>query len=91
MGKILDKGVTIVEDTLAYLAKYWIGKDLAGYCELATALGLTDEDIRRHPDLEDPYILVDENLSLLTAFDVQGTYQILSDDDFAGMIELLRI
>ena len=91
MGKILNKGVAIVEDTLAYLAKYWIGRDLAGYCELATALGLTDEDIRRHPDLEDPYILVDENLSLITAFDVQGTYQILSDDDFAGMIDLLRI
>lgn len=68
----LDKGVTAIEDTLAYLARYWIGKDFAGYCELATAVGLTEEDIKRHPGLKDPYIVVDNKLSLLTAFDVQA-------------------
>lgn len=91
MGTILDKGVRVAEDLLGYTAKYWIGKDLAGYCELATALGLTEDDIRLHPDWKDPYILVDENLSLLSVFDVQGTYQLLSDSDFVGMVELLRV
>ncbi|ASW04279.1 MULTISPECIES: hypothetical protein [Burkholderiaceae] len=87
----LDKGVTAIEDTLAYLARYWIGKDFAGYCELATAVGLTEEDIKRHPGLKDPYIVVDNKLALLTAFDVQGTYQILSDQDFGKMIDNLRV
>ena len=91
MGSILDKGVAALEDVMAYVAKYWVGKDLAGYCELATALGLTEDDIRLHPDWRDPYILVDENLSLLSVFDVQGTYQLLSDNDFAGMVEQLRL
>ena len=87
----LDKGITAIEDTLAYLARYWIGKDFAGYCELATAVGLTEEDIKRHPGLKDPYIVVDDKLALLTVFDVQGTYQILSDQDFGKMIDNLRV
>ncbi len=87
----LDKGVEAIEDTLAYLARYMIGKDFAGYCELATAVGLTEEDIKRHPNLKDPYMLVTQGISLLTVFDVQGTYQILSEDDFSKMIDNLRI
>lgn len=87
----LDQGVKAVEDTLAYLARYMIGKDFAGYCELATAIGLTDEDMKRRPNLKDPYTLVTNSNSLLTVFDVQGTYQILSDDDFWRMIDNLRV
>ena len=87
----LDKSVQAVEDTVAYLARYMIGKDLAGYCELATAIGLTDDDTKRHPELKDPYTLVTNSQSLLTVFDVQGTYQILSDEDFGKVIENLRI
>lgn len=88
---LLEMGIEAVENTLAYFARYMIGKDFAGYCELATAIGLTDEDIKRHPNLKDPYTLVTNGNSLLTVFDVQGTYQILSEDDFGKMIENLRI
>lgn len=87
----LDRGVSAIEDTLAYLARYWIGKDFASYCELATAIGLTEEDIKRHPGLNDPYIVVGDKLELLTVFDVQGTYQILSPADFEAMIDNLRV
>ncbi len=87
----LDKGVHAIEDTLAYLGRYMVGKDFAGYCELATAVGLTDDDIRQNPELKDPYILVTSDNALLTVFDVQGTYQILSDDDFTKMIDNLRV
>lgn len=87
----LESGVEAVEDLLAYFARYMIGKDLAGYCELATAVGLTEDDIRRHPNLKDPYTLVSDSNGLLTVFDVQGTYQILSPDDFGAMIENLRV
>ena len=87
----LDKAVDTVEGTLAYIARHMIGKDLTGYCELATAVGLTDEDIKRHPGMKDPYTLVTDNNALLTAFDVQGTYQLLSGQDFQKMIDNLRI
>lgn len=87
----LDKSVHAVEDALAYLGRYMIGKDLAGYCELATAIGLTDEDIKLNPERSDPYIVVTNENSLLTVFDVQGAYQILSDDDFERMIDNLRV
>lgn len=89
--RILELCLDAVEDALAYLARYMIGKDLAGYCELATAVGLTEDDIKRNPALKDPYTLVNHSLSLVTAFDLQGTYQILSAEDFGKMIENLRI
>jgi len=87
----LETGVEAIEDVLAYFAKYMIGKDFSSYCELATAIGLTDDDVRRHPNLKDPYTLVSKSNALLSVFDVQGTYQILSPDDFSKMIENLRV
>ncbi|MEB0221339.1 hypothetical protein [Pseudomonas sp. AB12(2023)] len=87
----LDGLVDATEGFLAYLSKYMVGKDLANYCQLATAIGLTDEDIRRNPALTDPYTLVTHEGSLLTVFDVQGTYQILSEKEFGKLIENLRI
>lgn len=89
--RILEAAVDATEDILAYLAKYMVGKDLASYCELATAVGLTEDDIKRHPGLRDPHTLVTTDNSLLTVFDVQGTYQIQSPDDFDQMIENLRV
>jgi len=53
----LENTVEAVEDVLAYLAKHMIGRDLAGYCELATAIGLTADDVKRHPNWKDPYTL----------------------------------
>lgn len=88
---MMESSVAAVEDILAYLARYMVGRDLAGYCELATAVGLTDEDLRRHPSLRDPYTLVSSDNALLTVFDVQGTYQLQSEDDFGRMIENLRV
>lgn len=91
VATFLDGLVDATEGFLAYMSRYMVGKDLAGYCELATAIGLTDEDISRNPSLADPYTLVTHEGSLLTVFDVQGTYQILSESDFDKLIENLRI
>ena len=88
---MMDSCTRAVEDVLAYLAKYMIGRDLASYCELATHIGLTDEDLRRHPELDDPYIIVNNDFSLLSVFEVQGCYQIMTDDEFAKLIDNLRV
>ncbi|AKU21209.1 conjugal transfer protein TraU [Massilia sp. NR 4-1] len=88
---ILENSINAVEDVLAYLARYMIGRDLASYCELTTAIGLTDEDLRRNPELRCPYTLVSDANELLTVFELQGSYQILSPEEFAELIENLRI
>ena len=87
----LDKAYQSVEGMLTYVSRYMIGKDLASYCDLATAVGLDDGDLRNHPHLKDPYILVSDSNSLLTVFDLQGTYQITSASDFDKMVDLLRM
>lgn len=88
---LLDKCVDALEGTLEYLAKHFIHKDMTSYCELATAVGLTDADIEKSPDLKDPYTLVNSDYSLLTVFDLQGTYQMLSEAEFSEMLESLRV
>ncbi|RMN07961.1 conjugal transfer protein TraU [Pseudomonas syringae group genomosp. 3] len=88
---VLEKCVDAVEGAIEYLARHLINKDMTSYCELMTAVGVTDEDIRRSPDLKDPYTLVNNGYSLLTVFDLQGTFQMLSEHEFAAMIESLRV
>lgn len=88
---VMNSCTEAVEDVLAYLAKYMIGRDVASYCELATHIGLTDDDVRRHPELSAPYILVNNDFSLLSVFEVQGCYQILSADEFVRLIDNLRV
>ncbi|CAG9260902.1 TraU protein [Burkholderia diffusa] len=87
----MEKGLSAIEEAVAFLARHFVGKDMASYCELATAVGLTENDVKLRPGLQDPYILVDSNLSMLTMLDLQGTYQIQSAQDFAGMVENLRV
>ncbi|ENV52033.1 IncI1 plasmid conjugative transfer protein TraU [Acinetobacter junii CIP 107470 = MTCC 11364] len=87
MENILDG----LENSLAYVARHMIGKDLAGYCELMTSIGVTDEDVKRNPSLKDPYTLITNNNSLLTVFAIEGTFEITSDDDFFRMIDSLRL
>jgi len=91
MPGLLEAGVNAIEGLVAHIGRYMIGKDLASYCELTTALPLSDDDLRRNPGLEDPYALVTETNSLATVFDLQGTYQIASDDDFSAMVDNLRM
>lgn len=88
---VLEKCVDVIEGTIEYLARHLINKDMTSYCELTTAVGVTDEDLRRSPELEDPYTLVNDGYSLLTVFDLQGTYQMLSEAEFALMIDSLRV
>lgn len=87
----LERFIDGVETFLTFVSRYMVGKDLAGYCELVTAIGLTDEDVAKNPGLSDPYTLVDENGCLITVFDLQGTYQLLSARDFEVLVDNLRV
>jgi intracellular multiplication protein IcmB len=91
MNALLEKSVDAVEGLLAYIGRYMIGKDMATYCELVTALPLSDDDLKRHPGLKDPYVLLTETNSMATVFDLQGTYQLTSFEDFTLMVDNLRM
>ncbi|MFC6478549.1 hypothetical protein ACFQDN_21530 [Pseudomonas asuensis] len=91
MGSFLEGAVDTVEHALAYAAKYMIGKDLVSYCELLTALVLTDDDRKRHPDFNDPYALFTETNSILTVCDMQGLFQGLSPEEYSGVIENISV
>lgn len=91
MTGLVDAGVDVIEGLLARIGRYMIGKDLASYCELTTAFPLSDEEILKNPAVKDPYTLVTETNSLATVFDLQGTYQILSPEDFNEIVDNLRM
>jgi intracellular multiplication protein IcmB len=91
MSNLLINLAKATEDFLAYVGKYLVGKELATYCDLQTAIGVTDEDLRENPELQDPYTLVTRDGSLLTAIDLQGCFEILSESEFEEMIDMLRI
>ncbi|MBU2708734.1 hypothetical protein KCM76_22265 [Zooshikella marina] len=91
MGSFIGKCLNNIEEILEFAAKYAVGKDLPSYCHLNTAIGLTDEDIARHPDLKSPYTLVTDQNSLVSCFEIQGCYEILSDEQFEEVVKNLRL
>lgn len=90
MGKLLNMTLEGIDDVLAYVSRFMIGKDFAGYCDLATAVGLTERDIAEQPGRTDPYILVTNDGSFLTVYDINGTFQIQSRSDFEELVANLE-
>ncbi|ANY18523.1 conjugal transfer protein TraU [Bordetella pseudohinzii] len=88
---MLIKIAKATEDFLAYVGKYLVSKELATYCDLQTAIGVTEEDVRENPELKDPYTLTTREGSLLTVIDLQGCFEILSDSEFEEMVDMLRV
>ncbi len=88
---LLEKSIDAVETVMEFVGQYMIGRDLASYCDLVTAVGLTDDDLREYPDVRDPHILVTNQNAMLSVFDVQGTFRLLSDHEFETIIGNLRM
>ncbi|WP_202305923.1 ATP-binding protein [Dryocola clanedunensis] len=72
---IIDK----VEDALAAFSRYTLGRDFASYCDLRTVIGMTGDDRVRHPSLDAPYILVNDNNDYVSCFEIQGAFREFSD------------
>jgi len=88
---MLIKLAKATEDFLAYVGKYLVGKELATYCDLQTAIGVTEDDLRENLELKDPYTLVTSEGALLTVIDLQGCFEILSESEFDEMVDMLRV
>lgn len=91
MGSFFRKSLENLEEVLEFASKYAVGRDLPSYCELETAIGLTEEDLARNPDLQAPYTLITSKNSLVSVFEIQGCYEILSNNQFKSVIENLRL
>jgi intracellular multiplication protein IcmB len=88
---LLAKAVDVVETTMEMISRYMIGRDLASYCDLVTAIGISDDDLREFPDEKDPHILVNKQNAMLTVFDVQGTFRLTSEREFEEIVGNLRM
>jgi len=88
---VLDKCAAVAEQTMEFVGRYMIGRDLASYCDLVTAVGLSDEDLRRNPETTAPHILVTKDNALVSVFDVQGTFRLMGAEDFEQVIDNLRL
>lgn len=87
---LLQKSIEVVETVMETLSRQLLGRDLASYCDLVTAVGLSEEDIKQNPELRDPHILITDQNSMLSVFDVQGTFRLMSQDEFETVISNLR-
>ncbi|WP_449631958.1 ATP-binding protein [Rahnella aceris] len=72
---IIDK----IEDVLAFISRYTLGRDFAQYCDLRTVIGLTPDDKVRHPSLNAPYIHVTQNNDYASCFEVLGAFREFSE------------
>lgn len=91
MGKILNSLVNSTEDLVRYISRNFASKNLSEYCSLDSNIGLSNEDKLKNVDLTESYIVVNDNRSLITAYDIQGTHQILSNEDYLKLITSLQI
>lgn len=74
---IIDK----LEDALVALSRYTLGRDFPDYCDLRTVIGLTGDDKVRHPSLNAPYILVNDNNDYVSCFDILGAFREFSEEE----------
>lgn len=61
-----------VEEAVAFVSRHTLGRDFAAYCDLCSAVALTQEDRQRRPDITAPYIFLTHNGAYASVFDIQG-------------------
>lgn len=77
-----------VESILAWLASFGLGADLPSYCHLESAIGLDEDDPRtiaaraKNPEGVKPYILLTRECSMLTAFELTGSMDVVGEAEF---------
>lgn len=80
-----------VESIIAWLSSFTLGADLPSYCQLESAIGLDEDDPRtkaaraKDPDKVKPYILLTRECSMLTAFELTGSMDIVGQAEFESI------
>lgn len=63
-----------VENLITETSRFAVSQDLPDYCDLHTVLRLTDDDRVRHPALEAPYVLVNDDGDYCSVYAVAGSF-----------------
>ncbi len=63
-----------VEDLITETSRFAVSRDLPDYCDLNTVLRLTDDDRTRHPALNAPYVLVNDDGDYCSVYAVAGSF-----------------
>ncbi|WP_133625190.1 ATP-binding protein [Erwinia sp. LJJL01] len=74
MKNPLVSALACVEEALAYASRYALGHDFTRYCDLRTVIGITEDDKKRRPQMQSPWIFVTEEGHYASVFEVEGTY-----------------
>jgi intracellular multiplication protein IcmB len=72
-----------VEHLITETSRFAVSRDLPDYCDLQTVLRLSDDDRIRHPGLEAPYVLVNDDGDYCTMYAVAGSF--CDTDESAGL------
>lgn len=89
--KALDRAIDNVETLLEFFARFLSGRDFASYCDLETAVALSDADIAENPEVLDPHTLVTRHNAMVSVFDLQGIFRLLSEAEYIVMLDNLRM
>ncbi|WP_147481033.1 hypothetical protein, partial [Pseudomonas caricapapayae] len=73
-----------VEDLITETSRFAVSRDLPDYCDLNTVLRLKDDDRARHPALNAPYVLVNDDGDYCSVYAVAGSF---CDTDEAAPLE----
>ena len=63
-----------VESVITAASRFAVSRDLPDYCDLQTVIGLTADDKVRHPHLEAPYILVNDQGDYCSVLQIAGAW-----------------
>ncbi|MGM7284726.1 ATP-binding protein [Pseudomonas guariconensis] len=66
--------VNWVESVITATSRFAVSRDLPDYCDLQTVIRLTPDDRIRHPHLEAPYILVNDQGDYCSVFQIAGSW-----------------
>lgn len=72
--QLASKFLDAIEETIAHVSRYTLGKDFTSYCDLNTVVGLSDDDRKRRPDMQAPYIFVTNSGNYASVFELEGAY-----------------
>ncbi|MEB8059269.1 ATP-binding protein [Pseudomonas fulva] len=63
-----------VESIITAASRFAVSRDLPDYCDLQTVIRLSSDDRIRHPHIEAPYILVNDQGDYCSVFQIAGSW-----------------
>lgn len=79
----------VVEEFLSIISRFVGGKQAVDYCEISAALAASNQQLEQNPNAK-PNILVCNDSTFISVYDLKGTYQILGLEAFSDICNDIR-